>query len=104
MDKVQGQEDEFINPDIEVFISYFENLNIDSEFDIYEEYTSENYGNIDVSLTLEDPISQSQSISQEETVAEPNQQQTSTQQSIDHKRVLPTQSKKVNCTGINLFF
>ena len=59
MDKVQGQEDEFINPDIEVFISYFENLNIDSEFDIYEEYTSENYGSIDVSLTLEDTISQS---------------------------------------------
>ena len=51
MVKVQVQEEEFINPNIEVFISYFENPNIDSEFDIYEKYTSENYGNIDVSLT-----------------------------------------------------
>ena len=56
MAEVQIQEEEFINPDIEVFISYFENLNIDSEFDIYEEYTSKNYGNINVSLTLEEPI------------------------------------------------
>ncbi|XP_057545828.1 uncharacterized protein LOC130824826 [Amaranthus tricolor] len=47
MVKVQLQEEEFINPNIEVFISYFENPNIDSEFDIYEKYTSENYGNID---------------------------------------------------------
>ncbi len=43
--------DEVINPEIEVFISYFENLNINSEFDINEECTSEIYGNIDVSLT-----------------------------------------------------
>ena len=69
MDEVQGQEDEVINPDIEVFISYFENLNIDYKFNNYEEFTSENYGNINVSLTLEDTISQSQSISQEEIVA-----------------------------------
>ena len=39
MAEVQFQEEEFINPDIEVFISYFENLNIDSEYDIYDEYT-----------------------------------------------------------------
>ena len=82
MVEVQVQEEEFINPDIEVFISdievfisYFENLNIDSELDIYEEYTSENYGNIDVSLTLEDSISHSQTLTQEETETEPNQQQ-----------------------------
>ncbi|XP_057543983.1 uncharacterized protein LOC130823380 [Amaranthus tricolor] len=66
MEDVQGEADEVINPDIEVFISYFENLNIDSEFDINEKYTSEIYANIDVSLTLEDAISQSQSNSQEE--------------------------------------
>ncbi|XP_057517960.1 uncharacterized protein LOC130798880 [Amaranthus tricolor] len=95
MDEIKGQEDEFINLDIEVFISYFENLNIDSEFNIYKEYTSENYENIDVSLTLEDTINQSQPISQEETIVEPNQQQTSTQQSIGHKRELPTQNRKL---------
>ena len=39
------ERDEVINPDIEVFISYFENLNIESEFDINEEYTSEIYRN-----------------------------------------------------------
>ena len=72
MAEVQVQEEEFINPDIELFVSYFENLNIDSEYDIYEEYTSKNYGNINVSLTLEEPISHSQTLTQEETETEPN--------------------------------
>ena len=79
------------------------NLNIDFEFDIYEEYTSENYRNIDVSLTLEDTISQSQSISQKETVAEPNQKQTSTQQSIVYKRELPTQTIKLIVQQLTCF-
>ena len=74
---------------IQIFISYFENLNIDFEFDINEEYTSEIYGNIDVSLTLEDAISQSQSNSQEETVTQPNQQP------IGQKKELPTQTRKL---------
>ena len=95
MDEVQGQEDEVINPDIEVFISYFENLNIDSEFDIYQEYTSENYGNIDVSLTLEDTISQSQWISQEEIVAQPNLTTNFNTTIIGHKRELSTQTRKL---------
>lgn len=50
MDEVYGQENEFINLDLELSISYYENLNIEFEFDIYAEYTSETYGNIDVSL------------------------------------------------------
>ncbi|XP_057526577.1 uncharacterized protein LOC130805810 [Amaranthus tricolor] len=78
MVEVQVQEEQFINPDIEVFISYFENLNIDTEFDIYEEYTSKNYGNIE-----------------EEIETEPNQQQTSTQQPVGHKRELPVQTRKL---------
>ncbi|XP_057548140.1 uncharacterized protein LOC130826576 [Amaranthus tricolor] len=54
MADVQIQEEEFFNPDIEVFISFFEILNIDCEYDIYNEYTSENYGNIDLtSLSTE---------------------------------------------------
>ena len=89
MVEVQVQEEEFINPNIEVFISYFENLNIDSEYDIYDEYTSENYENIDVSLTLEEPISHSQTLTQEETETELNQQQTSRQQPVGRKRELP---------------
>ena len=50
--------DEVINPELEVFISYFENLNIDFEFDINEEYTSEIYGNIDVSPMNPQPETQ----------------------------------------------
>ncbi|XP_057535332.1 uncharacterized protein LOC130813510 [Amaranthus tricolor] len=78
MDEVQDQEDEVINPDIEVFISYFENLNIDSEFDIYQEYTSENYGNID-----------------EEIVAQPNLTTNFNTTIIGHKRELSTQTRKL---------
>ncbi|XP_057548114.1 uncharacterized protein LOC130826548 [Amaranthus tricolor] len=78
-------------------------FHFDFEFDIYEEYTSENYRNIDVSLTLEDTISQSQSISQKETVAEPNQKQTSTQQSIVYKRELPTQTIKLIVQQLTCF-
>ena len=50
MDELEALQDDFINPNIEVFVSYFENLSIDSEFDIFEVYTSANHGNIDVSL------------------------------------------------------
>ncbi|XP_057540736.1 uncharacterized protein LOC130818589 [Amaranthus tricolor] len=95
MAEVQFQEEEFINPDIEVFISYFENLNIDPEYDIYDEYTSENYGNIDVSLSLEEPISHIQSLTQEERETESNQQQTLRQQPVGSKRELPVQTRKL---------
>ena len=33
--------DENFNPDMELFISYFENLDIMNDYDICEEYTSE---------------------------------------------------------------
>ena len=59
--EVQDQKDEFIKPIIKVFISYFKNLNLESQFDIYEKYTSENFKNIDVSLPLDDSTSQRQS-------------------------------------------
>ncbi|XP_057548274.1 uncharacterized protein LOC130826727 [Amaranthus tricolor] len=90
MAEVQIQEEEFINPDIEVFISFFENLNINCEYDIYNEYTSENYGNIDVSLSLEEPISHGQTLTQEETETE-----TLRQQPVGSKRELPVQTRKL---------
>ena len=68
----------FNNPNIEVFISYLENLNKESEFDIYEEYISETYENRDISLPLDDSTIQSQSNSHEERLPQPNQQQTPT--------------------------
>ena len=37
---------------MEVFISYFENLDITNDYDIFKEYTSETYGIINVSLNL----------------------------------------------------
>ncbi|XP_057538135.1 uncharacterized protein LOC130815663 [Amaranthus tricolor] len=90
MAEVQIQEEEFINPDIEVFISFFENLNIDCEYDIYNEYTSENYGNIDVSLSLEEPISHGQTLTHEETETE-----TLRQQPVGSKRELPVETRKL---------
>lgn len=80
--KFKAKKDEFNNrPDIDVFISYFEYVNKESEFDIYEEYIRETYGNVDVSLPLDDYTIQSQSNSHEETLTQPNQHQTPIKQS-----------------------
>ena len=35
--------DENFDPDMEVFIFYFENLDIMNDYDIFEKYTSETY-------------------------------------------------------------
>ncbi|XP_057526366.1 uncharacterized protein LOC130805601 [Amaranthus tricolor] len=56
---------------------------------------NENYGNIDVSLSLEEPISHSQSLIQEETETKSNQQQTLRQQPVGSKRELPVQTRKL---------
>ena len=44
--------DDNFNPDMEVFICYFENLNILNDYDIYTEYKSGSYTNVDVTLNM----------------------------------------------------
>ena len=43
---------ENFDPDMEVFIYNFKKLDIMNDYDIFEEYTSETYGVINVSLSL----------------------------------------------------
>ena len=62
---------------IAIFISYFKNFDILNNYDIYEEYTSEIYGNVDVSLNLGVTTCQPHSNPQQaqfQTLEQPEQQ------------------------------
>ena len=65
------------DPDMEVFIFHFENLDIMDDYDIYDDYTSKTYRNVDVSLNLSLTTCQSHSNPQQaqfEPIDEPEQQ------------------------------
>ncbi|XP_057550537.1 uncharacterized protein LOC130828589 [Amaranthus tricolor] len=64
--------DENFDSDMEVFISYFENIARMNDYDIFEEYTSETYGGIDVSLNL--GLTNSQTNSNPQVEFQPNEQ------------------------------
>ena len=79
MDEIQSQEDEFINPDIlrYLFLTLKTSIYIWRSWGVHKL----KLGNIDLNLPLDDFTSQIQSNSHVETLTQPNQQQTPTQQS-----------------------
>jgi hypothetical protein len=80
--------DENFDPDIEVFISYFEQLGLIDDYDVFEDYTSETYGNIDVSVNLCLNNSQPQSNPQHEPSAQQEDQNQPQQQGTNSNNIV----------------